>query len=489
MESQKKESQNLPGSKLGGPKKGIIVAVVLILIAAGGLGGYEFYKSSASGVTITVWGAGSAGGEQSAFNHSLASFEQAYPNITVQDSPAATLGNLPTVAHAGTAPNVVRLSSDQAGLFYSAGLVLNMSKYLNKSFTSQYTKGTIADWTSGGTLYGIPVNTNGIGLYYNKQLVPTPPTNTYQMIMDAKNVSDMGSSYVGLPYALGADYGYRFAAWLPAFNGELFNSSFYPMLNSTNDTAALSFVWNWTVHYKIDKPGLSTVADEQALFESGKAAFILDGPWDQSTYQNALGKNLGVTAIPFDNATGKWPMPLWGSQGYAITVPQASGATSAQTWASVQFIKWMTNYSSQLALFNKAGDFPSLNSVGAYISVHNNSDPLISGWVAQEQHTQFFPNYPQMGYYWSAFHAGATDLAQNSTTVSVSDATKMIEASIIQSLQSNNLPYSSPAMNYLYGAESISIGHFVNEITLDQTYVFAPFQSDVSNAGSGGYRA
>ncbi len=488
MESQKKESQSLPNSKFGGPRKGIIVAIVFIVIAAGGIGGYEFLKSSTSGVTITVWGAGSAGGESAAFNHSLAMFEQAYPNVTVQDSPAATMGNLPTVAHAGTAPNVVRLSSDQAGLFYSAGLVLNISKYLNQSYVDQFTNGTIADWTSGGSMYGIPVNTNGIGLYYNKSLVPTPPVNTYQMIMDAKNVSSMGNGYVGLPYALGADYGYRFAAWLPAFNGELFNSSFYPMLNSTNDTAALGFVWNWTTSYKIDKTGLSTVADEQALFESGHAAFILDGPWDQSTYQSALGKNLGVTAIPFDNATGKWPMPLWGSQGYIVTVPQASGASTAQTWASVQFAKWMTNYSSQLALFNQAGDFPSLKSVGAYISVHNNSDPLISGWIAQEQHTQFFPNYPQMGYYWSAFHAGATDLAQNSTTVSVSDAANSIESMIIQSLKSNNLPYSSPAMNYFSGAESNFLGHFVNEITLDQTYVFAPFQSNVVSAGLGGYK-
>ncbi|EQD70663.1 extracellular solute-binding protein family 1, partial [mine drainage metagenome] len=220
----------------------IVVIVAAIIVAAAGIGIYELTKSSkapsgpttpSTNVTITVWGSGSAGGEAVAFNTSLAQFEAVYPNVTVQDSPAINVASTTflTAAHAGTAPDVYRDTSDNGGAAYVAGAVLNLSKYLNTTYIDSFTTGTIADWTYNGAIYGIPINTNGIGLYYNKALVPTPPINTYQMIQDAKNVTNKGGSYLGLPYAIGADSGYRFAAWLPAFGGELFNSSFYPELN------------------------------------------------------------------------------------------------------------------------------------------------------------------------------------------------------------------------------------------------------------------
>ena len=124
-----------------------------------------------------MWGSGSAGGEATAFNTSLAQFEAAYPNVTVQDSPAINVASTTflTAAHAGTAPDVYRDTSDNGGAAYVAGAVLNLSNYLNKTYIDSFTTGTIADWTYNGALYGIPVNTNGIGLYYNKALVPTTP--------------------------------------------------------------------------------------------------------------------------------------------------------------------------------------------------------------------------------------------------------------------------------------------------------------------------
>ncbi|MFG1415557.1 MAG: extracellular solute-binding protein [Thermoplasmataceae archaeon] len=458
-------SKTPPSGKSGsGMTKLVVVIVAVIVIAAAGIGIYELTKSSkapsgpktpSTNVTITVWGSGSAGGEATAFNTSLAQFEAAYPNVTVQDSPAINVASTTflTAAHAGTAPDVYRDTSDNGGAAYVAGAVLNLSKYLNKTYIDSFTSGTIADWTYNGALYGIPVNTNGIGLYYNKALVSTPPTNTYQMIQDAKNVTSKGGSFLGMPYTIGADSGYRFAAWIPAFGGVLFNSSFYPELNSPQDIAAMSFVWNWTALYHIDKTGL-TFSDEQSLFEGGNSAFMLDGPWDQSTYAKALGSNLGVTAIPFDNATGLWPTPIWGSVGYLVSTPQASGITAAQTWASVKFVEFMTNNASQVNLFDLAGDFPALKSAGSYITNHTNNDPLIGGWLAQEQHTQIQPNYPQMAYYWPNFGVGASNLYANSTTVTVTDAMNQIETGIINDLKTNDLPYSQFSLVNMPGISS-----------------------------------
>ena len=428
----------------------VIVVVVVIIIAAVAISlalphSKTTTTTPASKVTITVWGSGSAGGEAQAFNASLASFEALYPNITIKDSPAINVASttFPTAAHAHNAPDVYRDTSDNGGALYAAGLLLNLTPYLNSSYINSFTAGTITDWKLNGALYGIPVNTNGIALYYNKALVPngTAPSNVWQMIQDAKNVTAMGSGYYGLAYGIGNDYGYRFAAWFPAFGGGIFNSSHYPVVNSSQDIAAMSFVWNWTAKYHIDTTGL-TFADEQSLFESGKSAFMLDGPWDQSTYAKALGSNLGVAPIPFNNATGLWPEPLWGSVGYVIPDSQASGANASQIWASLKFVQFMTDNNSQVQLFKLAGDLPSLISTGKYIETHNFNDTVISGWVAQEAHTQLFPNYPQMAAFWTPFHIAATNLEQNSSKVTVSGIMSQMESLIIQTLNSEGISLS-----------------------------------------------
>ncbi|MCL4328520.1 MAG: hypothetical protein M1410_02930 [Candidatus Thermoplasmatota archaeon] len=455
----------------------VIAIVVVVVVVTSAVAVALYYQgqgqktsSTPQKVTISVWDSSASGGESTAFNTSVALFEAQYSNITLDITRGVAVGSstYATDATSHTAPNVYRDSSDNGGALYSAGLVVNLTPYLSSSYTGNFTGGTISDWTLKGAQYGVPVNTNGIALYYNKLLVPNPPNNTYQMIQDALNVTHKGASYLGLPYAIGATYGYRFATWYPAFGGELFNASGYPELNSSHDISAMSFVWNWTKAYGIDKAGLSSELDEQTYFEGNYSAFMLDGPWDQSTYMKYLGSNLGVTAIPYDNQTGMWPQPLWGSIGYLVSDHASSGASNAQIWASIQFVKAMTNYTAQLNLFNGAGDFPSLKSVGSYISANPGNDPLISGWIAQEQHTQKFPNIPQMAFYWNAFHIGASNLEQNSTTVTPTDAMNQIESEIISALNTNNVPYDSYGVfltsNSPGVSELVSAGVYANSV-------------------------
>lgn len=430
----------------------VVIVVAVIIVAVSAVGIFELTKSStttttpvstkpSSSVTITVWGSGSAGGEAEGFNQSLTAFEAAYPNVTVIDSPAVGVASTTylTAAHAGTAPDVYRDTCENGAEALVAGVATNLTPYLNSSYINSFTTGTIKDWTYHGAIFGIPINTNGVALYYNKKLVPTPPANTYQMIQDAINVSKMGSPYIGLPYDLGADAGYRFAAWLPAFGGQIYNATNYPEMNSSADISALSFVWNWTVRYGIDKVGL-TGAEECDLFEAGDSAFFIDGPWAQSSILKAFGTNdneVGVAPLPFDNCTGKWPAPIWGSIGYVISTPQASGMTPAQFWASLKFVEFITDNQSQVNMFKLSGDLPSLKSAGSYITNHTFNDTLIGGWIAQEAHTQTSGNNPLLEYYYSNFGTGVSDLEENSSTVTVADAATIIEKAMISDLIEN----------------------------------------------------
>ena len=416
--------------------------------------------SSSNSVTITVWGSGSPGGEQEVFNQTLAYFESVYPNVTVDDSPAVGVASTTYVsaAHAGKAPDVYRDTSDNAGALYASGTVLNLTPYLNSSYINSFTKGTIAAWSSNGALYGIPVNTNGVGLYYNMKYIKTPPKNVYQMIQDAINVTDnktlnpnpSSPTVWGLVYGLGTDSGYRSAAWFPAFGGEIFNASEMPVLNSSADISAISFLYNLTYRYHVSPTGLTTMTQQENMFEANDSAFMIDGPWDQSLYEQYLGSNLNVTALPFDNATGYWPQPIWGSVGYFISSPAASGITSSQIWASLKFIEMETNLTAQINLFDKAGDFPSLIAAGNYITNHTNNDPLIGGWLAQEQHTQPQPGFVNMNYYWPNFHTYVGNLYDNGTN-NVSAVMNAFQKAVLTEIQEVSATPAAPINWYLVG--------------------------------------
>ena len=450
-------------------KTGLIAIIVVVVVVVAGLGIYfgVYYHPAPAKLKLTVWGSGSAGGESNTFNATLAQFEKAYPNVTISDSPAINVASTTflTAAKSGTAPDVYRDTSDNAGVLYSSGLIMNLKPLLNTTYISGFTTGTAADWTLNGALYGVPVNTNGIGLYMNLALLPhkngTPilPGNISQMIQDAKNVSNLGSKYLGLPYAVGADFGYRYPAFLAMYNGTLFNqvnsTTYLPTMNSTANLQTMNFLWNLTKS-GVDSTSLSTssgVAPEQDYFESNHSVFMLDGPWDQSTYIKALGvNNVGVEAIPYNNATHAWPRPIWGSVGWVVSTPAASGINSAQQWIALKFVEFMTNYNAQTQYFKTAGDFPSLTSVANEINSNASlkaTDPLISGWLQQELHTQIQPNFVQMNYYWSNFHIGASNLWANSTTLgsnAVAKVMNQIQSGIIGSLKSAGLPSVSLAV-------------------------------------------
>ena len=277
------------------------------------------------------------------------------------------------------------------------------------------------------------------------------------MIQDAINVTDNktlnpGSSPTvwGLAYGLGTDSGYRSAAWFPAFGGQIFNANEMPVLNSTADINAISFLYNLTYKYHVSPTGLTSMQQQYDLFESNDSAFMIDGPWDQSLYESYLGSNLNVTALPYDNATGNWPEPIWGSVGYFISSPAASGITSSQIWASLKFIEMETNLTAQINLFDKAGDFPSLIAAGNYIANHTHNDPLIGGWLAQEQHTQPQPGFVNMNYYWPNFHTYVGNLYDNGTN-NVSAVMNAFQKAVLAEIQEVSATPVTPVNWYLVG--------------------------------------
>jgi arabinogalactan oligomer/maltooligosaccharide transport system substrate-binding protein len=444
-----------------GGSRALIVAIVVVVVIIAGIGGYLLvYKkssttttstapppTSSSKVSITVWQDFSTT-EFPVFQKALKWFEQNYTNVSVswvnQTTPAPS--TIVSAAIAGRAPNILIGTSDFEGstLFYH-GLLVNISAYVNSSFFSQYASTALSDVTENGTVYAFPLNINGIAMIYNKQLIPTLPQTTNQMIDMAKNITVIQNGKMttaGVAYGLDTDGGYRFVAWLAGFGGYLFAANGTPTVDTPATVEALEFLNNLTTVYNVQPAGL-TSSEWMSLFETGHAGIIFDGPWDIETYLTALGpNNVGVAPMPIVSQTGLRPRPFLGSIAIAVLNHRSSGASAAQIWASIKFGEFMASRTVELQFWNAAGDFPSVTSALDYVMGLNIS--WAQGFAEQFlNYSQHFINIPQLAYYWTPFGQYVSEfIATNASHISAAQAAADIQNAIVQSMKQNNIaPY------------------------------------------------
>jgi len=401
-------------------------------------------------VTITVWNSYSTS-ENQAFNQTLAQFEQEFPWINVKVTYGVGVGTsqFETAAKAGQAPIVYRDSSDSGGALYAAGLVLNLSQYLPSSITSLYVPTAINDWTLNGSIYGLPDDVNYIVMFYNKHFVPYAPNTTDQLIQIAEQVNKTYHVW-GIAYGASDEYGYRFAEWFAGFGGQIFttqNGQVMPALNTTAMVNALNFWYNLTYNLHINYLAPSTGAGgvEGQLFVANQTAIIFDGPWDLGAYLQALGPNLGAAPLPVVSQTGLRAEPFIGSTGWLIATPQASGASPMQIKAALIFILYVTNYQSDLRLWDVAHDIPgNMQAYNAALTELKEGqlqpaylNQIMEGILEQAQYGQKFPNIPQMAYYWNSFHQYASEFFAQK--ISATQASQGMEQAFVQSLIQNGL--------------------------------------------------
>jgi maltose-binding protein MalE len=166
------------------------------------------------------------------------------------------------------------------------------------------------------------------------------------------------------------------------------------------------------------------------MFASGHAAMIIDGPWDEGTY-NTAGVNYGVAPLPTVSSTGLPMAPLIGSQGWVI----ASGKPAAETAAAFKFIAWFTNEQHQQDEFTQAGDLPSNQNLAQTSTITSN--PLAAGYLAQAATSSPAPNTPAMGAVYSVIGTPLSAVQPTSqsdiiTASAIESALNSAEASILR---------------------------------------------------------
>jgi arabinogalactan oligomer / maltooligosaccharide transport system substrate-binding protein len=332
-------------------------------------------------VTIKVWHGWTDAGELALFTGTVDAYKKANPNYNVEALavPFDQLKNkFTTEASTGGGPDLLIGPKDWIGELTNAKLVAPLDD-VAKDILADLNPAALEANKYGGKVMALPESVEAIALWYNKDLVKTPPTNTEDLLTIAAT-SGLGLN-TGFYQAVGFLYG---------FGGQLFDANQKCVLDQ--GTGAADFL-----DYMLKAKGSTgVVADADggkldAAFKDKKIGMIFNGPWATGDYSKALGADkLGIVAPIKITKTGKTFAPFLGTKNLFLSANSKGDSLTA----ALAFMKTMVSVDIQSGLTVKAGHIPSNKNV-------KSTDPIVAGILAQTFSASYFPNEPQMGAVWT----------------------------------------------------------------------------------------
>lgn len=290
-----------------------------------------------------------------------------------------------TSSLAGSPPDLLWTVNDHAGPFVAADLIQPVDSLFDMS---KFVPSVVMD----GKTWGVPISSgNHLMLIYNKDLVPTPPVNTDELISMGGALTS-GDQY-GLIYNQTEPF--WMVPWLGGFGGAVFaDDGVTPTLNTPEMVKTLQ----WLYDIKYTTPIVPVESDydtADSLFKEGKAGMIINGDWSLGGYQEVYGDKFGVAPIP-QIVGAEWPAP-YTSGAYFMLPKDLSGA---KLDAAILFINFVTNEANELKQLDELKRLPSLLTV--LDSEKIKTDPILKGSADQMSKGIPMPSSLEMRCNWDA---------------------------------------------------------------------------------------
>jgi len=333
-------------------------------------------------VEVTLWyGYDPNNTEGRVFNKILAQAATDLPGIKINAVPftfAEIFAKYRTEVASGGGPDLYIVPNDSLLDDVRAGYIADITDLAAGKLQGINRLG-VEGMTVDGKIYGVPESLKAVALWYNKDLLPIPPTTTQQL----KSIMDSGKQ-VAISYGCYHHYGF-----FGAFGGKIFDSNWKVIADQSQ--GVLDAMTYLDQLYQISARNGWTTSDVDGLaaFTGGKAALITNGNWAMGDYKAALGDKLAVTALPA--GPGGPATPMIGVDGFYLN------PNSQKKEAALQVALYLTNTASQTVMMNEGGHVPVRADV-------NITDPLIKNlFAAFNKGATSRPMTPQLNLYWGNF--------------------------------------------------------------------------------------
>ncbi len=291
-------------------------------------------------------------------------------------------------ASSRTLPDVLMLDNPDIQQIAASGALSPLSDYGLSS------KGDVPAVTAAGTykgkLYGLEPVTNSIALYYNKKLLSaahiTPPKTWDELRADAKKLTT-GKTY---GFAMSNINTYE-GTWqfLPFFWS---NGGDEKDIATPQAAQALQFDLDLVKDGSLSKSSLNWAQlDVNNQFIAGKAAMMINGPW-QLPALNAV-KGLEFDSVPIPTRTGAAPVAPLGGEGYTVPVTKNKDTMAL----AGKFVGCLNTPASQTRIAGLGGNVPTNEAAAtAWAKTH----PQVAAFVqttrtARARTGELGPDWPK----------------------------------------------------------------------------------------------
>lgn len=330
---------------------------------------------------------------------------------------------------AGKAPDVMMSAYDRIGGLALQGHLAEVNVDAN---ASDYDDTDKAQVTVDGKIYGAPAVIETLVLYYNKDLVDTVPETFADLEALAKDsrfdfASEAGKNTGFL--AKWTDFYYSYGL-LAGYGGYVFGDDGKDAsdvgLASDGAIEGITYATNW--FQNVWPKGMQDVTSAGDFvtqqFTEGKAAAIIDGPWQAASYKES-GVNFGVAKIPtLDN--GNAYEAFGGGKGWVVS------NYSKEKDLAQKFLDYVTNAENQATFFDMTSEIPANQTARKTASESDNE--VTAAVISQYADAQPMPNIQEMAEVWTGAENLMFDAASGNKTPeqSAKDAVTTITEAIEQ---------------------------------------------------------
>jgi arabinogalactan oligomer/maltooligosaccharide transport system substrate-binding protein len=290
---------------------------------------------------------------------------------------------------AGEGPDIFLTAHDQIGEYVESGLIAPINLGAKED---QFLESALNAFTYNGQLYGMPYASENVALYRNVDLVPEP-VETWDELMEVGGaLMDEGMVDNAMIFP---NTNYHIYGLDTAYGGYIFGKdaegNFNPEdvgLDSEGFIAAGEFIQQVVNDGLV--PSTADEASGNSLFEDGRLAFQINGPWKLPDY-TAAGVNFAVDPLPTGPAGPG--APFLGAQGFVLN-GQSDNRLLAET-----FLTELVATDEVMDAFQEADPrvpawLPTLEKI---------DDPNLAAFGEITPYAQPMPNIPEMGAVWGSW--------------------------------------------------------------------------------------
>ncbi len=384
---------------------GVLMTLGLALGACGGTGASTAPTSAsteaasqaptqAAVVEIEFWNYWD-GNNGEAINALAKKFNDTHPNIVVKPVTfpwgdllpkfqTAISGSNPPAAGAGDIAWMAKL--------HSSGALVDLNPAIQAANVdlADFYPALLEYGKNGSALGSIPVSTNNLALFYNKDLFTKagldpakPPTTWDELRDDAKAIAALGDGTQGYEIytQVGEGLTWQFQPFLWQAGADYLTDNYTkPAFNNDAGKKALGFLVDLITKDKV------TEAGQWGAFDKGQAGMRIDGSWMVGVYASQAAFEFGTAMLPIPTG-GQHATNMGGEQAFVFkTTPEKEAAAT-------EFVLWLASTEVQAEWDKLTSFMPIRKSVlsSATFTDWVKTEPRFQAFVDQQQYAHARP--------------------------------------------------------------------------------------------------